>query len=280
MDRRSSSEIRSLRGPSEAPHDGGHGWGAAALAVLAVGSAAMLGASPLFAIGAAPLTFGATDAAAAVALGSPSPNARVRVVARALASAAWGGAASTIVATRGSGGGSDGASAAVRLTLLAMFLAIGAIVGSFGSATGSTPARGESPLVGVLDVLTTAWAFFLALASHEAEAKTRILMVAGVALALCLRALLVARVAAWSARAPEDTRLPAIGFVAWLAVASIACSFSSTPLTWSGLGAALLLTVAAALAESRRKRPLVLFLRGSLACAFAAMLGVATFLAS
>jgi len=261
--------------------------GAAALAVLAIASAAMLSASPVFAVGGSPLTFGATDAAAAVALRSPAPSVRVRVVARALASAVWGGAAAAIVAARGG----DVANATVRMTLLAIFLAIGAIVGAFGStgeaaAAGGTPDRaprppsGESPLVGALDVLTTGWAFVLALAAHEADLRTRIASVVGLALALCLRALVVARIAVRAAREPEDPRLAAIGFVAWLAMAAVACTVAATPLTWSGLGAALVLTLAAGLAESRRKRPVVVFLRGSLAFAFAAMLGIATFLAS
>lgn len=276
MDRRSSSEIRSSSGPS-------HGWAAAALGLLAVASAAMLGASPLFAIGASPLTFGATDAAAAVALGSPSPSVRVRIVARALAAAAWGGSASTIIAARGA----DTVNAAVRMTVLAIFLAVGAIVGSFAS-TGEAayegrpprPPRGESSLVGVLDVVTAGWAFVLALAAHGGSTSTRIACAVGLALALALRALLVARLALAVARDPEHPRFAAAGFVAWVALAAIACTVAATPLTWSGLGAALVLTLAAALAESRRRRPLVLFLRGSLAFAFAAMLGIATFLAS
>lgn len=282
MDRRSSSEIS----PGEGRHDRRHGWAAAALGGLAIGSAAMLVVSPLFAIGASPLTFGAADAACAAALGSPAPSVRVRVVSRALAAAAWGGAASTIVAARGA----DSPNVGVRLTLLAIFLALGAIVGSFGASgqAGLAPPGGraprtplgESPLVGVLDVATTAWTFVLALAAHEADLRTRATMILGVALALGLRALLVARLAQHVARAPDDARVPAAGFVGWLALAAIACTVAATPVTWSGLGAATLLTFAALLAESRRKRAVVLFLRGSLAFACAAMLGVATFLAS
>ena len=241
----------------------------------------MLGASPLFAIGASPLAFGATDAAAAVAMESPSPSVRVRVVARALAAAAWGGAASTILAARGS----DPANASVRMTLLAIFLAVGAIVGSFGSAGAAAtetlpprPPQAEAPLVALLDVLTAGWAFVLAVALHGEGARARVLSTVGLALALGLRALLVARIALAASSAGDDPRPAAFGFVAWLALAATTCTIAASPLTWSGLGAAIVLTVAAALAESRRKRALVLFLRGSLA--FAAMLGIATFLAT
>ncbi len=258
-------------------------WGAASLAGLSLASAAMLVGSPLFAIGASPLTFGATDAAASLALDTPSPSVRTRVVARALAAAAWGGAASTSVALRGSELGAAG----FRPTLLAIFLAVGTVVGAFGTGSGAArpgaPPRtpgAEAPMIGVLDVTTAAWSFFLALAAHEADARTRATMTLGVALALGLRALLVARVVRSGRERPDDARLSALGFVGWIALAGTSCACAPTPVTWSGLGAAVLLTLAAALAEARRKRPFVLFLRGSLAFAFAAMLGVSTFLSS
>lgn len=277
MDRPTSSEIRSRLGVV----------GGVALGALAVASGVMLVTSPLFAIGASPLVFGATDSAASAALRTPSPSVRVRVVARTLASAAWGGAASTIVATRGS----DVASSAVRLPLLAIALAVGAVIGAFAGAgeqaRDGRPPRAplaEAPLVGVLDVLTTAWVFVLAIAAHEGSLRAQAPMAIGVALALSLRALVVARVAAhgskMAARQEAAVVLSATGFVAWLALAAIACTLAATPITWSGLGAAVVLTLAAGLAESRRRRPLVVFLRGSLAFAFAAMLGVATFLAT
>ncbi|MBI2390683.1 MAG: hypothetical protein HYV09_13925 [Deltaproteobacteria bacterium] len=277
MDRPTSSEIRSRRRVVAA----------VALGALAVASGAMLVTSPVFAIGASPLVFGATDSAANAALGTPAPSVRVRVVARMLASAAWGGAASTIVATRGT----DVARSAVRLPRLAIALAVGAVIGAFAGA--GEPARegrppraplAEAPLVGVLDVLTAAWTFVLSIAAHDAGLRTRAPIAVGIALALSLRALVVARVAAYgarmAARGESAVVVSAAGFVSWLALAAVACTLAATPITWSGLGTAVVLTVAAGLAESRRRRPLVVFLRGSLAFAFAAMLGAATFLAT
>jgi Na+-translocating ferredoxin:NAD+ oxidoreductase RnfA subunit len=71
--------------------------------------------------------------------------------------------------------------------------------------------------------------------------------------------------------------LAGIGFVLWVAIAAVFCTLAATPITWSGLGAALVLTIAAALAERRHRRALPVLLRGSLAFVFAAMLGIATF---
>jgi hypothetical protein len=251
---------------------------AALLGVFSVAAGALLIVSPILAIAIAPLVYGLTDLAASYAFGFAGPSGRVRVVARALASAAWGGVISTIVATRG------GDSASVRLPLLAIALAIGTVIGVFGTAgqraIDKRPPRAplaESPLIGVCDVATAGFVFVNAVAAHGAEMRNRIMLLLVVSLTIALRALLVARLCQ---RDPESPRLAALGFVLWIALASIACTLAATPMTWSGLGAALVLTFAAALAESRKKRPLVVLLRGSLAFLFASMLGIATFLGS
>lgn len=267
MDRRSSSEIRSR-------------WAAPALAALSIASGALLVLSPGIAVAVCPLVFCVTDLALAHAFGSPGPTVRVRVVARALASAAWGGAIATIVTTRGT----DPTSASVRLPLLAIALAIGTVIGVYGSAglraTASDGARAplaEAPLIGLCDVATAAWVFVNAISAHGTELRSRVLILLAVSVAIALRALMVARLAA---RDPESAGLAAVGFVAWVAVAAIACTLAATQITWSGLGAALVLTVAAGIAESRRRRALVVLLRASLAFVFAAMLGIVTFLAT
>jgi len=268
MERPSSSEIRSGRA-------------AAALASLAVAGGALLVSSPIVAIGAAPIAFGLTDLAAAHALGAPSPSLRVRVVARALASLAWGGAITAIVASRGG----DVAGAGVRLPLLAIALALGAAIGAYGSAGEAAragapprPPLAEAPLIGVADVATAGFLLVTAITATGGDLRTRVTLLLGSALALMLRALVVTRIAVRGAREPGAPTLAAIGFVLWIAIASVFCTLAATPITWSGLGAALLLTVAAALAERRHRRALPVLLRGSLAFAFAAMLGVATFL--
>ncbi|MGZ3454020.1 MAG: hypothetical protein ACXWUG_13310 [Polyangiales bacterium] len=258
MERRSSSEIGIL----------------AALSVLSIASSAMLVASPLFAAGASQLVFGATDAMAARVVGLRSPSAAMRVGARALAAATWGGAVSAIATVH--------TTAVPRLLFLATALLFGLVVGAYGAAGGRTgPTRGpaiEGPLVAVCDALTAAWCFVLSLTAHDAELRTRATLAAGIALALMLRALVVARIVAAASEDRGTPKIAAIGFVAWLAVSAVACTFAASPTTWSGLGAAVVLTVAAVLAELRRKRALVVFLRGSLAFAVAAMLGIATFL--
>lgn len=202
----------------------------------------------------------------------------MRVGSRALAAAMWGGAVSAIVP------GTSSASATPRLLFIATALLFGLVVGAYGAAGGRIgPTRGpaiEGPLVGVCDALAAAWCFFLALVAHDAPLRTRATLAIGVALVLMLRALVVARVVVASAEERGTPRIAAIGFVAWLAIGSVACTFAGSATTWSGLGAAVLLTIAAVLAELRRKRALVVFFRGSLAFAVAAMLGVATFLAA
>jgi hypothetical protein len=261
---------------------------AAALGALAVASGAVSVLSPLIAVAAAPLIYGLTDLAAGHALSVRGPSLRVRIIARALASAAWGGSITTIVASRG-----VGEAPASRLPLLAIVLAVGTVIGVYGSggqaSRGARPAEGssearppftESPLIGLLDVVTAAWAFVGAVTAHGGDLRARVLLLLGVAVSIALRALIVARIAAHAARAPDAPGLAAIGFVLWVALAGIACTIAATPMTWSGLGAALILTLAAAIAETRKRRPLVVFLRGSLAFAFAAMLGVVTFLVS
>lgn len=270
MDRRSSSEIRSR-------------WAAPALAALSIASGALLVLSPGIAVAVCPLVFGVTDLASAHAFGSLGPTVRVRVVARGLASAAWGGAIATIIASA-EARGTDPGSAAVRLPLFAIALAIGTVIGVYGSAgvraTAEGPARAplaQAPLIGLCDVATAAWVFVNAISAHGTELRSRVLILLAVSVAIALRALMVARLAA---RNPESAGLAAVGFVAWVAVAAIVCTLEATQITWSGLGAALVLTVAAGLAESRRRRALVVMLRGSLAFVFAAMLGIATFLAT
>ncbi len=261
----------------------------AALVAIAVAAGLMLVATPILAAGGSALAFGATDAIAAHVFTLPSPTARVRIVARSLAAAAWGGALSTIVAARGTT-----SAGSVRLPLLAIVLAIGTVVGTYGtggarattterldSTRTGTPPRAplaEAPLLGVLDVATAGWILVLALAAHEASFSRRVIAAAGAALGLLLRMLLVASLVRRAARAPEAPALAGVGFVLWVAAAGVACTLATTPTTWSGLGAALLLTFAALIAELRRKRPLVVFLRGSLAFAVATMLGVVTLL--
>jgi len=270
MERPSSSEIRPVHA-------------AAALASLAVASAAVLLISPVLAVSAAPFAFGLTDVAAAHAASAPSPSLRVRVVARALASLAWGSAISGIVATRGG----DVAGSAVRLPLLAIALAVGTAIGAYGSAgeaaRGNAPPRPpltEAPLIGFADVATAAWLFVTAVSAHGGDLRARVTLVLAAAIALALRALFVARVAIRGSIDPAAAGPAAIGFVLWIALASISCTLAATPITWSGLGAALLLTLAAALAERRHRRALPVLLRGSLVFAFAAMLGITTFLGS
>lgn len=265
MERPSSSEIRSVRA-------------AAALASLAVASAAVLLLSPVLAVAAAPIAFGLTDVAAAHALSAPSPSIRVRVVSRALASLAWGGSISAIVASRGG----DIVGAGVRLPLLAIALAVGAVLGAYGSAGEAgpppRPPLTEAPLIGVADVATAGWLFVTAVGAHGTELRTRVTLLLAASIGLALRALVVARVAIRGAHDPEAPALAAIGFVLWIGIAAIFCALASTPITWSGLGAAIVLSFAAALAERRHRRALPVLLRGSLAFAFAAMLGIATFL--
>lgn len=256
---------------------------AAALASLVVAAASVLLISPVLAVAAAPLAFALTDLAAAHALGAPSPSLRVRIVARALASVAWGGSISAIAASRGG----DVAGAAVRLPLLAIALAVGTVLGAYGSAGEAArdkspprPPLTEAPLIGVVDLATAGWLFVTAISAHGTELRTRVMLLVAGAIALALRALFVARIATRGAIDPSAPMLAAIGFVLWVAIAAVFCTIAATPITWSGLGAALVLTLAAALAERRHRRALPVFLRGSLAFVFAAMLGIATFLGS
>jgi hypothetical protein len=246
------------------------------LVALSIASSAMLVASPLFAAGAAQLVFGATDAMAARTVGLRSPSAAMRIGSRALAAATWGGAVSALASMH--------TTATPRLLFIATALLFGLVVGAYGAAGGRLrETRGpavEGPLVGVCDALTAAWCFVLSIAAHDAPLRSRATLAFGIALALVLRSLLVARVVAAAADDRGTEKIAAIGFVAWLAIGAVACTFAASPTTWSGLGAAVLLTIAAVLAELRRKRALVVFFRGSLAFAVAAMLGVATFLSS
>lgn len=260
----------------------------AALLLVSVACSAMLTASPLMAVAGAPLVFGATDTLAAPLLAARAgdrlgPSARVRLVSRVIAAAAWSVSLASLVPSRA------GATtfASLRLPLVAIVLAIGTVVGAFGTggeaAHDGKPARApfaESPLIGLCDVATAAWCFVLAVAAHEGTPVARGSVVVGGLLAVLFRVLLVATVARRAAHAQASALLAGLGFVGWIGAAGVACTFAATPTTWSGLGAALVLTLAALLAELRRRRAVVVLLRGALAFAVATMLGVATLLSS
>jgi len=272
------------RNPRGAPVSNAWGTGLAGIGASIFASYALT-ASPTVAIVGAPLAFGAMDALVSATLASDGPPFKMRVAARCAGSVLFGCVLWMALSLRSST--RLASQTAWLLPMLAIGGALAVVVGTWGSA-GLAPtaeSRGggpvaESPVLGLLDAGTTVWAFLLSTLAHEAPVRARIVICAALGTTLLARALAVAVLARHGATHPFSPTLAALGFVGWLGAAGLTCTIAATPIAWSGLGAAVVLTLASILAELRRKRAAIALLRASLGCAVAAMLGVLSILVS
>ena len=226
--------------------------------------------SPELSPGFAMLSFGLVDGLLSPLAGAEVPTPRRRLAARAIAAIVGAGLMAILVSAHGTAR----LASPWALPVCAIAATLGMIVGTLGSARAPWIV---GPQIGLLDLGGVAWSFLGALSAHEAAPPRRLLVAATVGVLVLLRAFAVASLVA---RAKEaSASLAAIGFVGWIAAASLLTMLAATPTAFSGLGTATLLTFAAILVERRHRRAIVVFLRGALAFSVAAMLGAVTLLA-
>ncbi|MBL8721173.1 MAG: hypothetical protein JNL79_34630 [Myxococcales bacterium] len=243
--------------------------------LLALSAGAGLGAAaiqvPPFAPALAMLSFALVDGVLASFLGPfAAPPAR-RVVTRGTAAGILLGLMSLLVAAHGSARWGSW-----TLPLCAIVATAAFVVGTYGSLR--TP-NAAGPTVGLVDLGTSAFVLLAALSAHEAPSSRRATVAVTMGVVGVLRGLSVVTLVARGAREGDATMLPALGFLGWLAVAATLCTLAASPVAWSGLGAATVLTLAAVLVERRQRRVIVVFFRGALAFSAAAMLGAVSLLA-
>lgn len=249
--------------------------------ITAVLAGALLAAgAPLGAV-LAPIALLATDLATIRGdAGLPSPI--LRAVVRLLQAAIV--LFSLTVAVR-LGGSSAGASTARwALPLLAILLAFTALAGaawSVGAVAGLELRRPriflvEGALVALLDLAIAIWATRLGLLIEHVPQGRRWPAALAIATSLLARSVIVARLSVRSRLTPGAPGLAVLAFVGWLAVAAVFATMRGSTLAWSGLGAAVLLSVASALTQARARVPSapLALARATIACMIAASLAV------
>jgi len=254
-----------------------------------LGVAAVLGAmatsillltSPVMALVAAPLAFGLMDWGLSTALRVPGPRFVLRIFGRVVAAAAAGIVLRVLLSLATTPRAPSLLpwllpALAILFSLAWSFAAIASnlvavipapVSGSeserdrVGHPTRARPPLGEGALVMFADVVVASFAVMLSILVHGGEdgaRPARVMMVACLALAttMCARGLLVASIAARLAARPTSPTRVVVAFVLWLGHAAIVTTLVKDPIAWSGLGTAVLLTIAAVLAEGRRPQP-------------------------
>ncbi len=243
--------------------------------LLALSVGAGLGAAaiqvPPFAPALAMLGFALVDGLLANLLGAAAAPPGRRVVTRGTAAGILLGLMSLLVAAHGSARWGSWTLPTCAIVATAAF-----VVGTYGSLRAPNAA---GPTVGLLDLGTSAFVLLGGLSAHEASSSRRAAVALSMGVVGVLRGLSVVTLVARGAREADTTMLAALGFLGWLAVAATLCTVAASPVAWSGLGAATVLTLAAVLVERRQRRLVVVFFRGALAFSAAAMLGAVSLLA-
>lgn len=188
------------------------------------------------------------------------------------------------VAARLGVGSEAAARARWALPLLAIVLAFAALGGaawSVGAVAGLEARRPrvflvEGALAAWLDLATIAWLTRLGASIERAPLGLRWPAAASLAAALLARAVMVRALSRRARTRPGAPGLAALAFVSWLGAAAALSTLRGTPLAWSGLGAAVVLSLAAALAQSRARAPSapLALARATIACMVAAFLAV------
>jgi hypothetical protein len=238
------------------------GIGFTAIVVALGGAVVMVGAPPTVIL-LAPIAFLFLDGGLALIAALPGPSLRVRMFARLVAAAA--GAIALRIVTSLAGAARGGPIAAWLLPATAILVALGWTFGAVGGTLvrgprspkekPTRPALVDGTLVLLADVVGTALAFAIALMSFEAPPRSRFVAMLALATVLVARSVAVAFVVARVDAKPSSGARAATAFVLWLALAGFAVSLARTFVVWSGAGAALVLTLAAVLRESRRPSP-------------------------
>jgi hypothetical protein len=247
------------------------GLGVSAIVVGLAASVMMVGAPPAVVV-LAPLAFLFLDGGLALVARLPGPSVQVRTFARLVAAAA--GAIALRIVTSLASAARVGPIAAWLLPATAILVALGWTFGAVGGTlvrrpTASNPsnpssAKQEKPrrpalvdgtLVLLADVVATGLAFGVALMSFEAPPRSRFVATLALATILLARSVAVAFVTVRVEAKPTSGVRAAIAFVLWLGIAGFAISVARSFVVWSGAGAALVLTLAAVMRESRRPAP-------------------------
>lgn len=224
----------------------------------------LLVTSPVLAIVASPLAFGLMDWGMATALGIPGPRIALRMFGRVVAAAAAGIALRVLLSLAGTPRAPVLApwllpAIAILLSLSWSFAALAAnLVGATRADEDGArprPPLGDGALVMLSDFVVAAFAVVLSIVSHDRPPRVGMVSCLALAATMCARGLLVATVAHRCSVRPSSPRRVVLAFVLWLAHASIVTTLARDPIAWSGLGAAVVLTLAAILAEARRGTP-------------------------
>jgi hypothetical protein len=254
----------------------------ALLGVLAsaLGGAVLAAVAPLGAV-LAPLALLATDLATIRGdAGLPPPL--LRAVVRLLQAAIV--LFSLTVAVRLGGSSAGTATARWALPLLAILLAFSALAGaawSVGAVAGLELRRPrmflvEGALVALLDLGVSIWVTRLGLSIEHVPQGRRWPAAIAIAAALLARSVIAARLSRRARSTPGTPGLAVLAFLGWLAVAAVFATMRGSALAWSGLGAAVLLSVASALTQARARSPSapLALARATIACMIAACLAV------
>ena len=233
-----------------------------------MGTSLLLVTSPVLAIVVSPLAFGLMDWGMGTALRLPGPRFVLRIFGRVVATAA----AAIVLRVLLSLAGTPRAPAlapwllpalAILFALAWSFAAIASdLVGAITVEEGERPRAplGEGALVMLADVLVASFAVMLSILAHrglDRDRDWRVIGVACLALAatMCARGLLVATIVHRLSVRPSSPTRVVLAFVLWLAHAAIVTTLAKDPIAWSGLGAAVFITLASVFAESRRATP-------------------------
>jgi hypothetical protein len=183
------------------------------------------------------------------------------------------------------GGSSAGAlTARWALPLLAILLAFTALAGaawSVGAVAGLDLRRPriflvEGALVAWLDLGVSIWVTRLGLVIEHVPQGRRWPAAIAIAASLLARSVIAARLSRRARSTPGMPALAVLAFLGWLAVAAVFATMRGSALAWSGLGAAVLLSVASALTQARARAPSapLALARATIACMIAACLAV------
>lgn len=183
-------------------------------------------------------------------------------------------------------GGSNAGIATGRwaLPLLAILLAFSALAGaawSVGAVAGLAERRPriflvEGALVALLDLGVSIWVTRLGLVIEHVAQGRRWPAALAIAASLLARSLLAARLSRRARSTPGTPALAVMAFLGWLGVAAVFATMRGSALAWSGLAAAVVLSVASALSQARARAPSapLALARATIACMIAACLAV------
>jgi hypothetical protein len=167
------------------------------------------------------------------------------------------------------------------LAILLGFVSLGGAAWSAGAVAGLSERRPriflvEGALVAWLDLALVGWLTRLSLVTEHAPAGARWPVAASLSAALLARAVILASLSRRARTRPGAPTLAVLAFLAWLSAAAATSTLRGTPLTWAGLGAAMVLSAAAAIAQSRARAPSapLALARATLACMVATYLAV------